>query len=172
MAQGFLARVAGRTKQIFAIVTSAGSGDAGKIPALDSSGRIDESMMPVGIGTATVQAVASETLGVGKFVNFFDDDGVFSARLADNSNARHADGFVLKQFTASQTATIYPLDEVNAELSGLTVGVRYWLGTAGDVTATPLDETDSGNVGCVSQYIGVAKSATELITDDDGWAIL
>ena len=170
--QGFLARVAGKTKQIFATATSAGAADAGKIPALDSTGRIDTSMMPLGLGANTTQATASEAIGAGKFINFWDNAGVFSMRLADNSNGRHADGFVLEAVAEAATATVYPLDGTNAELTGLTIGARYWLGTAGSVTATPLDETDAGNANKISQYLGVAKSATELVTDDDGYVVL
>ncbi|MDV5861985.1 hypothetical protein QM298_13970 [Pseudomonas mendocina] len=172
MAQGFLARVAGRTRQIFATVVSAGVGNAGNIVALDATGRLDESVLPVGIGADTTQAVASEALGAGKFVNYHDNGGVFSVRLADNSNGRHADGFVLEAVAEAATATVYPLDGTNAELTGLTIGARYWLGTAGGVTAAPLDETDAGNANKISQYLGVAKSATELVTDDDGYVVL
>lgn len=172
MAQGFLARVAGRFEQIFATVVSAGAANAGDIVGLGATGRLDMSVMPEGIGANTTQAVASETLGAGKFVNYHNDGGVFSARLADNSNGRQADGFVLEEFTAASVATIYPLDGTNAALSGLTVGSRYWLGTAGGVTATPLDETDAGNASKISQYLGVAKSATELVTDDSDPVVL
>lgn len=172
MAQGFLARVAGKTKQIFAITTSAGAADAEKIPALDSAGRLDSSMMPIGIGAATITAVASETLGTGKFVNLFDDTGTLKARLADNSNGRIAHGFVIEEFASEATATIYRMDDVNAELSGLTVAAEYWLGTAGGVLSTPLDATDVGNANKVCQKLGVAKSATELVTDDYGYVVL
>jgi hypothetical protein len=172
MAQGFLARVAGRTKQIIATVVSAGVANAGEIPALDSTGKLDMSVMPSGIGSNTTQAAASETLGAGKFVNFHDDGGTFSARLADNSNGRQADGYVSAEFLSAATATIHPLDSVNAQMSGLTIGARYWLGTAGGVTATPLDETDTDNANKVSQYLGVAKSESELITDDLGYVVL
>lgn len=172
MAQGFLARVAGRTVQIIATVMSAGAADAGKIPALGADGRLDESVMPVGIGADTTQAVASEALGAGKFVNYHDNAGVFSARLADNSNGRHADGFVIEAVAAAATATVYPLDGTNAGLAGLTSATRYWLGTAGGVTATPLDETDIANANKISQYLGVAKSPTELVTDDNGYVVL
>lgn len=170
--QGFLARVAGKTKQIFAIGTSAGAADAGKIPALGADGRLDGSMMPVGIGANTTQATASEAIGAGKFINFWDNAGVFSMRLADNSNGRHADGYVTAAVASGALGTGYPLDGTNAQLTGLTVGARYYLGTAGGVTNTPLDETDPASVNKVSQYLGVAKSATELVTDDQGHVIL
>ena len=170
--QGFLARVAGKTKQIFAIATSAGAADAGKIPALDSTGRIDTSMMPVGIGANTTQATASEAIGAGKFINYWGNAGVFSMRLADNSNGRQADGYVTAAVASGAVGTGYPLDGTNAQLTGLTVGTRYWLGTAGGVTPTPLDEADAGNANKISQYLGVAKSTTELVTDDQGHVVL
>ncbi len=172
MAQGFLARVAGKTKQIFAITSSAGAADAGKIPALDGAGRLNQSFMPVGIGADTVQGTASEALSAGDFVNFHDDGGIFSVRLADNSNGRQADGYVTASVSLAGAATVYPLDGINSNLSGLTPGARYYLGTAGGVIATPLIETDAGNVGSISQYLGYAKSATELVTNDDGYVEL
>ena len=172
MTQGFLARVAGKTKQIFAIATSAGVADAGKIPALDTAGRLHASMMPLGIGAQSVQAKASEAIGAGKFVNFFDDGGVFSMRLADNSNGRQADGYVNETVASAATGAAYPLDGTNANMTGLTIGVRYWLGTAGGVTNTPLDESDVANANKISQYLGVAKSTTELVTDDQGYVVL
>lgn len=172
MAQRFLAIVNGVRRHIEAIVASAGVADGGKIAALGANGRFDMSVMAEGIGANTTQATASETLGAGKFVNYHNDGGAFSARLADNSNGRHADGFVLEEFTLGTTATVYPLDGTNAELTGLTIGARYWLGTAGGVTATPLDETDAANANKISQYLGVAKSETELVTDDDGYVVL
>ncbi len=172
MPQGFLARDSGKTKQVRAIDTSAGAADAGKIPALDSSGRLNANMLPVGIGASTTIAPASEALGAGTFVNFWQDAGAMKVRLADNSNGRQADGFVLAAVTNAANATVYPLDATNTAQTGLTAGSRYWLGTAGAVTATPLDATDTANVNKVDQYLGIAKSATELVTDDVGYVVL
>lgn len=169
---GFLAIVAGRTKQIFATVMSTGVADAGKIPAFGPDGRLHLSTMPLGIGAQTVQARASEAIAAGKFVNFFDDAGVFSFRLADNSNGRQADGFVNEAVASAATGVVYPLDGSNANMTGLVVGKRYWLGTAGGVTDTPLDETNQANANKVSQYLGIAKSPTELLTDDQGYVVL
>lgn len=172
MTQGFLARVAGKTKQIFAIATSAGAADAGKVCALGPDGRWDMSMMPTGIGANTTQATASEAIGAGKFINYWDNGGTFSMRLADNSNGRQADGYVTAAVANGAVGTAHPLDGTNAGLTGLSPGTRYYLGTAGGVTDTPLDEADAGNANKVSQYLGVAKSATELVTDDQGYVIL
>lgn len=172
MAQGFLARVAGKTKQLLAVIISAGAADAGKIAGLGDDGRFHLSVMPVGIGAQTTQAVASEALGAGKYVQYHNNAGVFSVRLADNSNGRQADGFVLAAVASAATATVYPLDGTNAQQTGLTIGSRYWLGTAGGVTDTPLDEANVANANKISQSLGVAKSATELVTDDDGYVVL
>lgn len=172
MTQGFLARVAGKTRQIFGLAVSAGAADAGKLTALGPDGRFHLSMMPLGIGAQTTQATASEAIGAGKFVNFFDNGGVFSMRLADNSNGRPADGFVNEAVASAAVGSAYPLDGTNAGVTGLVVGARYWLGTAGGTLAVPLDEADAGNASKISQYLGVAKSATELVTNDDGYVVL
>lgn len=92
--------------------------------------------------------------------------------MADNSNGRAADGYVLDAVLLAADATVYPLDGTNSELTSLTPGSEYFLGVAGGVTLTPLDETDVANANKVSQYLGKAKSATELITSDDGYVIL
>jgi hypothetical protein len=160
--QGFLARVAGRTKQLFGLQTSAGAADAGKIVALNSDGKIDITMLPAGVGANTVTAPASEALSAGDFVNLYDNAGVLSARKADNSNNRQAHGFVTAAVTSSATATVYRLNTTNANRSGLTAGGNYWLGTSGGVISTPLDP--AVDVGKTDQYLGIAKSTTELVT--------
>ncbi|MGF6211749.1 hypothetical protein [Comamonas sp. 4034] len=170
--QGFMALVGGKEKQIFGAATSSGAADAGKIPALDSSGKLDQSMMPAGIGANTKVVPAFEAIGVGKFVNFFSDAGTLKVRLADNSNNRPAEGFVLAAVASAANATVYPLDVANTGVSGLTLASEYWLGTAGGVIDTPLDSTDPANVNKVNQLLGKATSATELRTDDYGYQIL
>lgn len=162
MPQGFLARVAGKTKQILGTVASAGAADAGKIVALDGSGKLDQSLLPTGVGANTVSAVASEAIGAGKFVDLWLDAGVVKCRLADNSNQRPAWGYVKGAVAMAATATVYRMNTVNGALSGLTPGSDYWLGTAGGVVDTPLDPAAS--VGLLDQYLGKASSATELVT--------
>lgn len=162
MAQGFIDLVNGKLKRVLAIVTSGGVGDAGKIPALGSDGKLHDSFLPAGIGANVAVAVASEAIGAGKFVELFSDAGTWKMRLADNSNGRAAWGYVRTAVDADATGTAYRLNTVNASLSGLTPGSDYWLGTAGGVISTPLDpETDTG---ALSQHLGRAASATELVT--------
>lgn len=172
MTQKFLARIGGKTVQVEAIDVSSGVSDAGLIPALGSDGRLSPTMMPPGIGAETQLITATENLAAGSFVNIFSDSGDLAVRLADNSNGRAADGYIQSAVLMAQNALVFPLDGVNANLSGLAPGAEYWLGTAGGVTATPLDETDEMNANKISQYLGKAKSATELITTDDGYVVL
>lgn len=172
MAQRFLTRQGGETKQMEALQTSAGAADAGKVPALDSAGKLAMSMMPEGVGAATQVLPASEALAAGTFVNIWSDAGAAKVRLADNSNGRPADGYVLAAAASAANATVYPLDGTNSALTGLSPGAKYYLGTAGAVTATALDETSASNANKISQYLGKAKSATELITNDDGYVVL
>ena len=170
--QGFLARVSGKTKQLFGLAVSAGAADAGKIVATGSDGRLDTSLMPTGIGANTIICLASEAIGAGKFVNFHGNAGAMNVRLADNSNARQADGYLKDAVAIAGQATVYPLDTTNTALTGLAPGARYWLGTAGGVIAVPLDSADTANNGKICQELGVAKSATELVTDDLGVVVL
>lgn len=161
MAQGFLARVNGRIQQIIATVVSAGAANAGDMVALGTDGHLDESVLPVGVGANVVTATASEAISAGRFVNLYDNGGVLSMRLADNSNGRPAWGYVRASVAISEAGSAYRLNTVNAHLSTLTPGANYWLGTAGNVIDTPLDpDVDTG----VDQYLGLAASATELVT--------
>ena len=168
----YLVRQGGVTKQESSVKQSAGSADAGKIPSLGDDGRLDETFLPIGIGAQTSLLPASEELNAGNLVNIFTEGGVAKVRKADNSNNRPADGFVVDAVSSTATATVYPLENVNSGLTGLTPGATYWLGTAGAVIAVPLDESDVANDGKVSQQIGKALSATELRTDDYGFVIL
>jgi hypothetical protein len=168
----FLTREGGKTKRKAPITESTGASDAGRAIATNSAGKLDNTLLPEGVGADTNLATASEALSAGDFVNFFSDEGVFSVRRADNSNGRPAQGFVLASVAVEGEATVYQLGEVNSGRSGLTVGADYWLGTIGGVIATPLDESLSTNDGKLSQYIGKAKSATELITVYDEPVVL
>ena len=170
--QRFLSRVGGENKSLKALVVSAGATDAGKMIATNSAGKLDESLLPPGIGADVSIVDASEALGAGDFVNLFAVGGVVKARLADNASGRPANGYVTAAVDADAQATVYPLDSTNAELTGLTPGAKYWLGTAGGLIKTPLDATDDANVSKIDQYIGIAKTATELITTDDSYVVL
>lgn len=157
MANKYIALIAGVLSEVAALVTSSGAGDAGKIVALDASGRLDTSVMPVGIGADTQTAVASESLSAGDLVNIWNDAGTPKVRKADATSAgKEAHGFVLAAFSSSATATIY-FEGSNTGVTGLTGGRQFLSTTAGQATATA--PSSSGNV---VQTVGFATSATAM----------
>lgn len=154
----FLKQSAGRLAEQAALQSSAGAGDAGKIPALDATGKLDNSLLPTGIGAETKSLPATENLTDGDFVNIFDSSGTISCRMADATTAgKEAHGFVLAAVTSGASATVY-LAGVNNHRSGLTGGPTMYLAiTAGGATGTA--PSASGNV---VQEIGQRLSATEI----------
>ncbi len=160
MAQTFLTIISGVKKLAAAITTTAGAADAGKIPALDGTGKLDNSFMPTGIGAETKSVIASESLSAGDFVNIYNNAGTATARKADATTAgKEATGFVLSAVASGSTATVY-MAGINTILTGLTAGGRYVLSTtAGSVVVRASAPASTGNV---FQEIGVALSATEI----------
>jgi len=161
MADKYIKQNAGVLTEVEALVESAGAGDAGKIPALDNTGKLDESMMPVGIGADTTIVYAFEALGAGDFVNIYNDAGTAKCRLADAStNGKHAHGFVLAAVDADANATVYH-EGSNTQVTGMTPGdVFLSAATPGQATSTPPSAT-----GNVVQKLGVATSATNIAVE-------
>lgn len=167
MAQKPLQLVSGKITQVEATVVSAGAGDAGEVVALDSNGKLDVSVLPVGVGPDVAVVLASENLGVGDYVNIYDNLGTANVRLADNSNGRDAHGFVKDAVTSGNNATVY-FEGANDDLSGLTPGARYYVDTAGGVTSTP----PTIATATISQFVGIAINATTINTDIDDCILL
>lgn len=139
-------------------ITSAGAGSSGKTPLLDGTGRLDQSTMPVGIVPETGSIIASEALADGDFVNIYNNTGVANVRKADASvTGKEAHGFVLASVASAATALVY-FEGSNTHLTGLTAGPQ-WLSvtTPGATQATA--PTGSGQV---QQQVGVAFEATTL----------
>lgn len=138
--------------------TSAGAGDSGKVVALDSSGRIDPTMMPTGIGADTASILASEALSAGDQVNIYNNAGTANVRKADASTAgKDAMGFVLSAVSSGANATVY-FEGTNTQLTGLTPGRQFLSATTpGKTQATA--PTGSGQV---VQVVGFATSATAM----------
>lgn len=155
MAHKYLYNNSGRVTEREATV-SGGSG--GEIVALDGSGKIDVTILPTGVGPATVALTASESLTAGDFVNIWDDSGTTKCRKADaTTNGKKADGFVLANVSSAATATVY-LSGINNQLSGLTLAsVHYLSTTAGGITTTA-----PSTAGNLVQFIGRNHSATAL----------
>lgn len=131
------------------------AGQAGDIVQLDPAGRLDNSVLPVGVGADVSNLTAFETLAAGDYVNVFDDAGTPSVRLADRTNGRQADGFVVAAFVAATVAEVFH-EGTNTGLLGLTSGQQLFLDVAGAaVTAAPAAVT-----GEILQALGAATSPT------------
>ncbi len=141
----------GRKQLSTPTVTSAGVANDGDIVALGTDGRLDLTVMPIGIAPDLKSIVSSENLTAGNVVNVWNDAGTVKVRKADSTNSgKEAIGFVLTGVTAPSSASVY-FEGINTALSGLTPGARYYLATtAGTITATP--PTAAGNV---LQYVGL-----------------
>jgi hypothetical protein len=163
-AKKFLALVAGRIKQMAAVVISAGAGNDGDLVALDASGKLDASVMPSGIGANTVPALASETLAANDLVNLYNNAGIINVRKADaTTEGKECHGFVKAGFAGAAMATVYPSGDTITALTGLTPGTRQYLST----TPGARTETAPSTTGNVVQMIGTSASATTIIFEPE-----
>lgn len=162
MADKYIALVAGVEREVEGTVTGGTATQAGDLVALDTGGRLDLSIMPVGITPDTYVGVANETLSAANpFVYVMSDGKVANASAASGGNP--AIGFVLTGFAAAAQATVYFEGRVTG-LSDLTVGARYYLSDTvpGGLTTTPVAGT-----GKLHQYLGRAISTTTLSFEAD-----
>jgi hypothetical protein len=138
------------------------------IVATNSSGQIDLSFMPTGIGPDTVSVVASEALAAGDFVNIYNNTGTANCRKADASTTgKQAHGFVLSSVSMSGTALVY-LSGINTQVTGATPGDVFLSdSTPGGFTSTA--PTSSGHI---VQNIGNAVGATKIQFDPDPVIVL
>ena len=139
-----------------AIATSTGASDAGKLPELDGTGRLDQSFLPVGIGADTASVTASEALSAGDLVNIWNSTGAKARKADATTQGKEAHGFVLSAVSNGAQATVY-FEGTNSSVTGLTPGVQYLHTTAGQATNTAPSAT-----GNVVQRVGFAVSATAM----------
>jgi len=138
--------------------TSAGAGDAGKIVQLDASGRLDLTMMPVGIGADTATLTASEALASGDLINVWNDAGTPKVRKADASTpGKEAHGFVTAAYALNAAAVVY-FEGTNTQMTGLTAGRQYLSTTVPGKTQLAAPST----AGQISQVVGFATAATAM----------
>jgi hypothetical protein len=151
--------VTGIETEVEATVTSGGAANAGDIVALDASGKLDESVMPVGIGADVFATTAGEALNSGDFVYIAANGSARKASAAAGGNP--AVGFVLMSAASAASVTVY-FEGSNTGLTGLTVGSRYYLSdtAAGGVTLTPVSGT-----GKLHQFLGRAYSTSAITTE-------
>ena len=156
--------VSGEQKLITGTVTSTGVTEAGKIVALGTDGKLDPTVMPTGVAADVKNMVTSENLAAGDYVNVYSNAGVVTARLADQSNARPAHGFVTTSVTSPAPVNVY-FEGVNSNRSGQTKGARQYLGTVGQSSESPFTTG-------LHQYIGLAVSTTEADTEFTDYVVM
>ena len=157
----FLGLVSGVKTWFPGLAVSTGAPDASKIIMTSSNGRLDSTLMPIGIGPSTQAMPTSEALAAGDFVNIFDAAGIPNCRKADSTNNRPASGFVTSAVASAASATVF-LSGPNTSRTGLVSGSLYFLSTAGNVSLTA-----PSAVGSLIQEIGVAASSTSISFDYD-----
>lgn len=167
MADKYIALVNGVEREVEGQVAGGTASEAGKIPALDSSGRLDLTVMPVGVMPDSHTGLADEALTAANPFVYLKPDGKVALASAATGGSP-AIGFVLNGFAAATPALVYFEGRVTG-LSGLTVGSRYYLSDTvpGGLTSTPIS-----GAGKLHQYLGRAVSATTLAFEPEDHIIL
>ena len=105
----------------------------------------------------SVVATATEDIGFGRFVNFYDSgDGELSARLADATTSKPAHAFCLTQDLVAGDSAEFICQGLHPGFSGLAPGTRYFLGTGGLVSTSP------PALPLIQQALGVAISDSSM----------
>ena len=149
-----------------ATITSAGAGDSGKLPQLDSSGRIDTSVLPVGVGPDSKSFTTTEVIAAGAWVNIWNSSGV-KVRNADASNGRQAHCFTILGAGSGASCVVY-FEGANTAVSSKTVGATQFLSSTTPGAST---ETAPSTAGQIIQVLGVATAATEINAEIDSRTI-
>ena len=167
----YLNIVAGKIKQLAALMTGGTPAQGGQIIASNDQGFLDVTFLPPGVGPETITAVvdASTILQPGSFVYIDTRNGTTAtAYLATAQGtagvaAKPAIGFVLTRFDPGTVATIYTVSQRNTGLTGLTPGMDYYLSTStpgGITTTVPTARYH------IWQYIGRADTDKSIIFSD------
>lgn len=165
MADKYIALLGGIEQEVEGTVTGGTPVQAGKIVATDGSGRLDPSIMPVGVTADTYAGTAAEALSSGAFVYVKADGQVANASATSGGNA--AIGFVLANAASGAQALVY-FEGRNTALTSLTVGARYYLSDSvpGGATTTAVS-----GAGKLHQYLGRAVTATTLSFEADDYVV-
>ena len=139
------------------VLTSAGAGSSGQLPALNGSGTLDPSFMPTGIGADVVTITTSEAISAGAFVNIWVSSGTKVRNADATTSGKQAHGFVLAGASSGGSASVY-LSGLNTGVTGQTVGNVFLL-AGGTGLAGATAPSASGNL---VQGLGVAVSATAI----------
>ena len=169
MANKYISNNAWVKTEVEWLVVSAGAWDWWKIVALDSSWKLDLTVMPIGITPDTTVVPASENLAAWDFVNLWDDSWTTKARKADASTVwKSCHWFVLSWVTAPANATVYG-EWTNTQVTWLTGGTRYYLS---DSNPWLLTSTAPSGAWHIVQYIWTADSATRINIEPEDYIVL
>jgi hypothetical protein len=157
-----------------------GSGNAGKIVALNSAGFVDPTMLTdSGGGGSTINVIADVNLSPGDWVNIFYTSSQRRARKATATDATiPAHAFVQDTISATSSGLAY-LDTINpycvrGSLTTSDIGKRVFLSTTGgSYTLTPPSTT--GNLIQVLGVIVDVNTTSNLVQVDaeinDGYVV-
>lgn len=101
-------------------------------------------------------ALATEAIGFGRFVNFYDSDGELCARLADAHAGKPAHAFCLTEDLVAGDSAEFLCQGLHPGFSGLTRATRYFLASSGLVSAAP------PALPKIQQALGLALSPTTM----------
>jgi hypothetical protein len=156
MVDKYIYNNAGTPTEKAGTTVSAGAGDAGKIVALDSGGKLDSSFMPAGVGADSQSLTTSEIIASGDYVNIWNSTGAKVRKADATVSGKEAHGFVLVGAGSGAAVTVF-FEGTNTGVTGQTPGPVFLQTTAGlGGAAAP---SGSGNV---VQRIGFAISATAV----------
>lgn len=165
-AKKLLRLVSGVLTEIVGVVVSAGAANDGDFPVLDAAGKLDSSVMPVGIGADTYAALTSEVVAAGAWVYITAAGLIANASAASGGNA--ARGFVIAGAASGASATMY-FEGRNTGVIGKTVGSRQYLS---DVTPGASVEIAPAGAGKKVQLLGYAVSATSIDSEVEDYVVL
>ena len=149
----------GELVEVRSVENSTGAADAGKLVALDDTGKLKDSLLPAQSGSTLIKAVASEAVTAGSLLNLWNNGGILSVRLANASIGRKAVGFTTQTKSSGQTVDVI-MGGIMEGLSNITPSANYFLSATvpGSFGTTP-----PSSVGHISQTIGVGADVTSLM---------
>lgn len=138
---------------------SSGVGDAGKLVALDSTGKLNSTLLPAGIGETSQVFTAAESIAANAVVSITSAGTI---QNADASTQRAAAGFTTSAIANGASGTVFLSGQITG-LAGLTPGAKLFVGAAGAVSASA-----PTTAGFIWQRVARATSATsaEFLPED------
>jgi len=156
----------GLKKQVQALATSAGAGDANKITRTGADGKLHSSLMANGVEIQTKIYPSNGNIANGDFINIYDDSGTPTARKADATNNRKAIGYVLEGNGNAPPAnvTVYMSGTNSAvTIAATESGKNVFLAAAGGFSAS----VPTPGATVILQRLGIVSKANEIVFESD-----